>query len=144
MSVHLYTSSHFPLTAYRTYISHLGHSHITLSDRACLDLLDPWGQELLLLSGYGKDGHPHGVVPEVSQEAVDEMIGNRHRPLTHHFFKNKFRTLGFIKYNESLQINTSLCLTISSSKSAVRADNLVRTELHACDNCRRRPSPRNV
>ena len=49
-SVHLYTSSHFPLTAYRTYISHLGHSHITLSDRACLDLLDSWGQELLLLA----------------------------------------------------------------------------------------------
>jgi hypothetical protein len=106
-----------------------------------LDLLDSWGQELLLLSGYGKDGHPHGVVPKVSQETVDEMIGNRHRPLTHHFFKNKFRTLGFIKYNESLQINTSPCLTISSSKSAVPADNLVRTELHACDNCCHRPSP---
>jgi hypothetical protein len=57
----------------------------------------PWGQELLLLSGYGKDGHPHGGVPKVSQETVDEMIGNRHRPLTHHFFKNKFRTLGFIQ-----------------------------------------------
>jgi hypothetical protein len=64
MSVHLYTSSHFPLTAYRTYISHLGHSHITLRDRACLHLLNSWGQELLWFSGYGRDGHPHGVVPK--------------------------------------------------------------------------------
>ena len=143
MSVHLYTSSHFPLTAYRTYISHLGHSHITLSDRACLDLLNSWGQEPLLLSGYGRDCHPC-LVPKVSQDAVDEMIGNRHRPLTHHFFKNRFRTLGFIQYNESLQINTSLCLTLSSRKSAAPADNLVRRELHACDNCCHRPSPRSV
>jgi hypothetical protein len=111
MSVHLYTSSHVPLAAYRTYISHLGQGDMAMSDRACLDLLpglDSWGQELLLLSGYGKDGHPHGVVPKVSQETLDEMIGDRHRPLMHHLFENKFRTLGFIKFNEGLQINTSL------------------------------------
>jgi len=39
MSVHLYTSSHFSPTAYRTYISHLGQGDIAVSVRACLDLL---------------------------------------------------------------------------------------------------------
>jgi hypothetical protein len=70
---------------------------MAMSDRTCLDLLpglDSWGQGLLLLSDYGKDGYSHGVVPKVSQETVDEMIGDQHCPLTLHFFKNKFRTLG--------------------------------------------------
>jgi hypothetical protein len=39
MSVHLYTSFHFPLTTYRTYISHLGQGNMAMSYRACLDLL---------------------------------------------------------------------------------------------------------
>jgi hypothetical protein len=39
MSVHLYTSPHFPPTVYRTYISHLGQGDVAMSDRARLDLL---------------------------------------------------------------------------------------------------------
>jgi hypothetical protein len=35
-------------------------------------------------------------------------------------------------------------LTVSSSKSAFPAHNLVLTEFRGCDNCRGRPSPGNV
>jgi CRP-like cAMP-binding protein len=61
---------------------------------------------LLLLARYGKEDQPHGVLPKVSQETLAEMIGTT-RPRVN-FFMNKFRKLGFIKYNGGLQINTSL------------------------------------
>jgi CRP/FNR family cyclic AMP-dependent transcriptional regulator len=61
---------------------------------------------LLLLARYGKDDGPHGVLPKVSQETLAEMIGTTRSRVN--FFMNKFRKLGFIKYNGGLQINTSL------------------------------------
>jgi len=61
---------------------------------------------LLLLARYGKDDQPHGVLPKVSQEMLAEMIGTTRSRVN--FFMNKFRKLGFIKYNGGLQINTSL------------------------------------
>jgi CRP/FNR family cyclic AMP-dependent transcriptional regulator len=61
---------------------------------------------LLLLARYGKEDQPHGVLPKISQETLAEMIGTT-RPRVN-FFMNKFRKLGFIKYNGVLQINTSL------------------------------------
>lgn len=61
---------------------------------------------LLLLARYGKEDLPHAILPKVSQETLAEMIGTT-RPRVN-FFMNKFRKLGFIKYNGGLQINTSL------------------------------------
>jgi len=61
---------------------------------------------LLLLARYGKEDRPHGVLPKVSQETLAEMIGTTRSRVN--FFMNKFRKLGFIKYNGGLQINTSL------------------------------------
>jgi CRP-like cAMP-binding protein len=61
---------------------------------------------LLLLARYGKEDQPHGILHKVSQETLAEMIGTT-RPRVN-FFMNKFRKLGFIKYNGGLQINTSL------------------------------------
>jgi CRP-like cAMP-binding protein len=61
---------------------------------------------LLLLARYGKEDEVHGVLPRVSQEMLAEMIGTT-RPRVN-FFMNKFRKLGFIKYNGGLQINSSL------------------------------------
>lgn len=61
---------------------------------------------LLLLARYGKEDQPHGVLPKVSQELLAEMIGTTRGRVN--FFMNKFRKLGFIKYNGGLQINTSL------------------------------------
>ncbi|MGB2672146.1 MAG: Crp/Fnr family transcriptional regulator [Candidatus Acidiferrum sp.] len=61
---------------------------------------------LLLLARYGKEDLPHAVLPKVSQETLAEMIGTTRSRVN--FFMNKFRKLGFIKYNGVLQINTSL------------------------------------
>jgi CRP/FNR family cyclic AMP-dependent transcriptional regulator len=61
---------------------------------------------LLLLARYGKQDQPHGVLPQMSQETLAEMIGTTRSRVN--FFMNKFRKLGFIKYNGGLQINTSL------------------------------------
>jgi CRP/FNR family cyclic AMP-dependent transcriptional regulator len=61
---------------------------------------------LLLLARYGKEDQPHGVLHQISQETLAEMIGTTRSRVN--FFMNKFRKLGFIKYNGGLQINTSL------------------------------------
>jgi CRP/FNR family transcriptional regulator, cyclic AMP receptor protein len=61
---------------------------------------------LLLLARYGKEDQPHGVLPKISQETLAEMVGTTRSRVN--FFMNKFRKLGFIKYNGEIQINTSL------------------------------------
>jgi CRP/FNR family transcriptional regulator, cyclic AMP receptor protein len=61
---------------------------------------------LLLLARYGKEDKPHAVLPKMSQEVLAEMIGTTRSRVN--FFMNKFRKLGFIKYNGGLQINSSL------------------------------------
>ena len=61
---------------------------------------------LLLLARYGKEDKPQRVLPKVSQEMLAEMVGTTRSRVN--FFMNKFRKLGFIKYNGGLQINASL------------------------------------
>jgi CRP/FNR family cyclic AMP-dependent transcriptional regulator len=61
---------------------------------------------LLLLARYGKEDEPHGVLPKVSQETLAEMVGTTRSRVN--FFMNKFRDLGFIKYNGGIEINNSL------------------------------------
>jgi len=61
---------------------------------------------LLLLARYGTQDKPQMVLPKISQEMLAEMVGTTRSRVN--FFMNKFRNLGFIKYNGGLQINTSL------------------------------------
>jgi CRP/FNR family transcriptional regulator, cyclic AMP receptor protein len=61
---------------------------------------------LLLLARYGTEDKPHRLLPKIPQETLAEMIGTTRSRVN--FFMNKFRKLGFIKYNGGLQINTSL------------------------------------
>jgi CRP/FNR family cyclic AMP-dependent transcriptional regulator len=61
---------------------------------------------LLLLARYGAPGQPQKVLPKVSQEMLAGMIGTTRSRVN--FFMNKFRKLGFIKYNGGLHINSSL------------------------------------
>ena len=61
---------------------------------------------LLLLAQYGKQKQPQKMLTNVSQGMLAEMIGTS-RPRVN-FFMNKFKKLGFIKYNGGLQINRSL------------------------------------
>jgi CRP/FNR family cyclic AMP-dependent transcriptional regulator len=62
---------------------------------------------LLLLARYGKQPHPEKMLPKVSQETLAEMIGTTRSRVN--FFMNKFRELGFIKYNNGgLRVHSSL------------------------------------
>ena len=61
---------------------------------------------LLLLARYGKQDRPQRVLPKIPQETLAEMVGTTRSRVN--FFMNKFRKMGFIKYNGGLQINSSL------------------------------------
>jgi len=66
----------------------------------------PLSRTLLLLARYGNEDKAQRVLPEVSQEMLAEMVGTTRSRVN--FFMNKFRKLGFIKYNGGLQIDNSL------------------------------------
>jgi CRP/FNR family transcriptional regulator, cyclic AMP receptor protein len=61
---------------------------------------------LLLLARYGNDSQPQKVLAKVSQETLAEMVGTTRSRIN--FFMNKFRKLGFIKYNGEIHVNNSL------------------------------------
>jgi CRP/FNR family cyclic AMP-dependent transcriptional regulator len=61
---------------------------------------------LLLLAQFGKDGAPETVIPKMSQETLAEMIGTTRSRVS--FFMNRFRKLGFIEYNGTLSVHSSL------------------------------------
>jgi CRP-like cAMP-binding protein len=61
---------------------------------------------LLLLANFGKEGKPELVIPRISQETLAEMVGTTRSRVS--FFMNKFRRLGFIKYNGKLEVHSSL------------------------------------
>jgi CRP/FNR family cyclic AMP-dependent transcriptional regulator len=61
---------------------------------------------LLLLANFGKEGAPEEVIPKMSQETLAEIVGTTRSRVS--FFMNRFRKLGFIEYNGSLKIHSSL------------------------------------
>ena len=65
---------------------------------------------LLLVARYGKEEQPEKIVAKLSQETLAEMIGTTRGRVS--FFMNKFRKLGYIKYNGGLHINSSLLRVI--------------------------------
>jgi CRP/FNR family transcriptional regulator, cyclic AMP receptor protein len=61
---------------------------------------------LLLLAHFGKDGKPEVAIPRISQETLAEMVGTTRARVS--FFMNKFRKLGFVRYNGELEVHSSL------------------------------------
>jgi CRP-like cAMP-binding protein len=61
---------------------------------------------LLLLAHFGKDGKPEVAIPKISQETLAEMVGTTRGRVN--FFMNKFRKLGFVRYNGELEVHSSL------------------------------------
>jgi CRP-like cAMP-binding protein len=60
----------------------------------------------LLLAQYGKDNQAQRVLPKISQETLAETIGTTRSRVN--LFMNKFKKMGFITYDDGLQINSSL------------------------------------
>jgi CRP-like cAMP-binding protein len=61
---------------------------------------------LLLLAHFGKDGKPEVAIPKINQETLAEMVGTTRGRVN--FFMNKFRKLGFVRYNGELEVHSSL------------------------------------
>ena len=61
---------------------------------------------LLLLAHFGKEGAPQKVIPKISQETLAEIVGTTRSRVS--FFMNRFREMGFIKYNGVLEVHSSL------------------------------------
>jgi CRP/FNR family transcriptional regulator, cyclic AMP receptor protein len=62
---------------------------------------------LLLLARFGMKGRrPSFLAPDITHEVLAEMVGTTRARIS--FFMNKFRSLGFLKYNGGLHINESL------------------------------------
>jgi CRP-like cAMP-binding protein len=61
---------------------------------------------LLLLARYGDDRMPPRLLPKISQETLAEMVGTTRSRVN--VFMNKFRKLGFLKYNGTITIDSAL------------------------------------
>jgi CRP/FNR family cyclic AMP-dependent transcriptional regulator len=73
---------------------------------------------LLLLANFGKDGRPEPIVGTFSQETLAEMIGTTRSRVS--FFMNKFRKLGYIEYNGTLEIHNSLLNVVLYDKPEIK------------------------
>jgi CRP-like cAMP-binding protein len=65
---------------------------------------------LLLLARYGSVEKPQTLLPKISQEMLAEMVGTTRSRVN--IFMNKFRKLGFIRYNGKIEVDTSLLSVI--------------------------------
>jgi CRP/FNR family transcriptional regulator, cyclic AMP receptor protein len=92
------------------FVSHMLSRNIRIEE----DLVDQLfnssekrlARTLLLLARYGKENQPEKVIAKISQETLAEMVGTTRSRVN--FFMNKFRKLGFIKYNGGLHVDSSL------------------------------------
>jgi CRP/FNR family transcriptional regulator, cyclic AMP receptor protein len=63
---------------------------------------------LLLLANFGKESRTEAIVPGINQESLAQMVGTTRSRVSH--FMNKFKSLGFIDYNDDdgLSVNSGL------------------------------------
>ncbi|WP_213773441.1 cyclic nucleotide-binding domain-containing protein [Bradyrhizobium sp. dw_78] len=73
---------------------------------------------LLLLANYGKEGSSPVIPVTLNQEALAEMIGTTRSRVS--FFMNKFRRLGWIDYNGTIQVHQSLLNAVLHDKPEIR------------------------
>ncbi len=106
------------------FIAHLLHR----TARVEADLVDQLfnssekrlARALLLLANFGKEGRPEPVIPKVSQEMLADMIGTTRSRVSH--FMNKFRKLGFIDYNGTLEVHSSLLNVVLHDEPHLQRD----------------------
>jgi CRP/FNR family transcriptional regulator, cyclic AMP receptor protein len=73
---------------------------------------------LLLLANFGKEGRPEPIIAKVSQETLADMIGTTRSRVSQ--FMNKFRKLGFIKYNGTIEVHSSLLSVVLHDQPEIR------------------------
>ena len=60
----------------------------------------------MLLANFGKDGKMETVIAPIKQDVLAARVGTTRARIN--FFMNKFRKLGFIEYNGTLKVHSSL------------------------------------
>lgn len=75
---------------------------------------------LLLLANFGKEGTPQPIATHISQETLAEMVGTTRSRVS--FFMNKFRKLGFITYNGTIEVHSSLLNAVLYDKPEIKRD----------------------
>jgi CRP/FNR family transcriptional regulator, cyclic AMP receptor protein len=73
---------------------------------------------LLLLANFGKDGGPQPIKANISQAMLAEMIGTIRSRVS--FFMNRFRKLGFIRYNGRMEVHNSLLNAVLHEKPEIQ------------------------
>ncbi|MET0710174.1 MAG: helix-turn-helix domain-containing protein [Tardiphaga sp.] len=73
---------------------------------------------LLLMANFGKEGKPEPVIAKVSQETLAQIVGTTRSQVN--TFMNKFRQLGFIKYNGDLEVHNSLLNVVLHDNPQIR------------------------
>ena len=72
---------------------------------------------LLLLANFGKEGVPNTMISKISQEELADIIGTTRSRVN--FFMNKFRDLGYIKYNGTIEVHKSLLNAVLHERPAI-------------------------
>jgi len=75
---------------------------------------------LLLLANFGEEDGPRPILVKVSQETLAEMIGTTRSRVSH--FMNKFRRLGLITYNGSIEVHSSLLNVVLHDQPHIERD----------------------
>jgi CRP/FNR family transcriptional regulator, cyclic AMP receptor protein len=73
---------------------------------------------LLLLANFGKEGRPEPIIAKISQETLAEMVGTTRSRVS--FFMNKFRELGLIDRNGSIEVHSSLLNVVLHDQPQIR------------------------
>jgi CRP/FNR family transcriptional regulator, cyclic AMP receptor protein len=81
---------------------------------------------LLLLANFGKEGKPEPIVGKFSQEMLAEMIGTTRSRVSK--FMNKFRELGFVSYNGTIEVHSALLSVLLNDKPQIRRDDATDAE----------------
>ena len=72
---------------------------------------------LLLLANFGKEGEPEPILAKISQQTLAEMVGTTRSRVS--AFMNKFRQLGLIDYNGSIEVHRALLNVVLHEKPGI-------------------------
>ena len=114
------SSSSAKFAARRLFISHLLARNSRVEEDLVDQLFNSSEKRLArtLLANFGKEGRPEPIIAKVSQETLAEMIGTTRSRVS--FFMNKFRKLGLIDYNGSIEVHSSLLNVVLRDQPQIR------------------------
>ena len=75
---------------------------------------------LLLRAHFGKESKVEPIIPKISQETLAEIVGTTRARVSH--FMNKFRKLGLITYNGSIEVHSSLLDVVLRDQPQIERD----------------------